>query len=202
MKNYILTEQQANQAANDTKVGLSNIVQKSLNTYEKGKDCVKAAKDAAEITKFVVQVIKNGKVNKQQLTQLAANAIKKGVEDKANKGLKQLGDKLKNKISILPDDAEFKIKLNTDFKNISADALAKSVLDASFEYSQGGFSASANRKQAGAKYKKGGVFGQVSKNYKGGATATAGAEFTFESKNKSDMKIIMENWRKYLSYES
>ena len=173
-------------------------MQKSLSTYEKGKDCIKTAKDAAEITKFVVQVIKNGKINKKQLAQLAANAIKKGVEDQANKGLKVLGDKLKKKISVLPDDAEFKIKLNTDFKNISPEALAKSVLDSSFVYSQGGFSASANRKQATAKYKKGGVYGQVTQNYRGGTTGTAGAEFQFESKNKNDMKVIMENWRKFV----
>jgi len=198
MEYYMLTEQEARQVADDTKTDLSNIVQKSLSTYEKGKDCVKTAKDAAEITKFVVQVIKNGKINKEQLVQLAASAIKKGAEDKANQALKQLGDKLKKKISILPDDAEFKIKLNTDFKNISPEALAKSVLDSSFVYSQGGFSASANRKQATAKYKKGGAYGQVTQNYKGGTTATAGAEFKFESKNKSDMKIIMENWRKFV----
>lgn len=198
MERYILTEQEAKQIANDTKIGLSNIVQKSLNTYEKGKDCVKTAKDAAEITKFVVQVIKKGKINKKELVQLATNAIKKGVEDKANKELKQIGDKLKSKISALPKDAEFKINLNTDFKNISPEALAKSVLDSDFVLSSSGVEIAANRKRVSAKYKKGPGFVQATQNYKGGTTATAGAEFSFESKEKNTMKLIMESWRKFV----
>ena len=201
MNNFYLTEQQAEKIATDTKVDMSNIVQKSLDTYKKGKDCVKTAKDAADLTKFVVQVVKNGKVNKKQLIQLASNAIKRGIEDKANKELKQIGAKLKSKISALPDDVEFKIKLNTDFKNISPSDLAKSVLDSSFVYSQGGFETSVNRKQVSAKYKKGPGYAQVTKNFRGGATATAGLETTFQESQDNSMQLIMESWREFLNNE-
>lgn len=199
MNKYILTEKQAKQVANDTKTDLSNIIQQSIDTYQKGKDCIKTAKDAAAITKFVVQAVKKGKLNKNELARLATAVIKKGVEDRANRGLKQIGDKLKSKLSALPDDAEFKIKLNTDFKNIRPEDLAKSLLDSDFVLSSNDIEVSANRKRVSAKYNKGPAYAQVTQNYKGGSSATVGTEFAFEAKNKNSMNLIVENWKNFLT---
>lgn len=193
-----LTEEQAKKISNNTKITLSNVVQKSLDTYEKGKDCVKTAKDAAAIANFVTQVAKNGKVTKNQLAKLAASTIQKGIEDKANKGLKQAGELLKKSVGLLPDNAEIKIELQ-DPNNVNVKALAKNLYNAKFVLDVDGVGAYANRKSAGIRAKSGNFMANLNKDFQGGTSANVGYSGTFQEHNeKKDMSLIMENWRKFL----
>jgi hypothetical protein len=194
----ILTEQQKKRIAKNTKLSLSNVVQKSLDTFNKGKDCVKAAKDAAKIAKFVKKIAQDGKATKDQLAKLAVSTIQKSIEDEANKGLKQAGELLKKTVKLLPDNAEIKIELASP-GDVGVKDLAKSLYNANFVLDVGGVQMSAGRKSAGVSAKSGNFTADVKKDFQGGTSANIGYSGTFqEQEEKHDMPLIMENWRKFL----